>query len=323
MKPGRMLRLLRAPTHAALNRFRDRPAPAGPLQAFPGYASGELHLIRSAHCHRPAGESGFITDRLGVRTRVTSLWDGAQALSGKVTGLPIPADWHCEAVEWVGLLKAVRAARGQFVAMELGAGWGPWLVAGAKAASDAGITRLRLLGVEADPVHFGYLRQHFTDNGLDPEAHTLLNAAVGPEAGQARWPCVADPRNDWGLRPLDASGADYRGHPTSGMRDVTILGFADLLAREALWDLVHIDVQGGETELCRSAMALLGERARHVVIGTHSRVIDGALMALFLASGWALENEKPARMQYRAGAPTPEAMTVADGVQVWRNPRHT
>jgi hypothetical protein len=65
--------------------------------------------------------------------------------------------------------------------MEWGAGWAPWLVAGAKAAQHLGIDEWMLYGVEADPAHFKSMRQHFEDNGLLSGKHVLLQAAVGIE----------------------------------------------------------------------------------------------------------------------------------------------
>jgi FkbM family methyltransferase len=286
--------------------------PAVQLQLYPGHTAAEFSLIQRYFDRDPAAEPGFIVDRLGVRTRVASLWDGVAGLSGTVIPLPLEADFHAEAVEWIGVLKAVDTARKRFVAMELGAGWGPWLVAGATAARRRGITALRLLGVEADPVHFAAMQQHFRDNGIDPADHVLLHAAVGGGAGRARFPRSADARNDWGQRPdADARAAD--------MIEVDRVAIGDLIFREPVWDLVHIDVQGGEAELCRAAVELLGERVRWLVIGTHSRVIEGELVALLHAAGWQLENEKPARVVWNPAAATLEAMTTHDGTQVWRN----
>ena len=37
--------------------------------------------------------------------------------------------------------------------------------------------------------------------------------------------------------------------------------------------------------------------------------------------GWLLENEKPPRFAWQAGAPSLIAMTTQDGIQVWRNPK--
>lgn len=312
---------------ASLSRDGEGSASAGPeIQWYPGYASDDLRLFDDFTVEGQTAEPGFIRDFLGVRTRVGSMWTGVQHLSGQVLGIPVPADHHAEAVEWIGLLKSVASAGDRYVAMELGAGWGLWLVAGAAAARRRGIADIRLLAVEGDPDHFTFLEQHFRDNGLVPEQHRLYRAAVGPAAGRARWPKVGDPREDWGSRPLlpatNGEGGvqkDHLGRTFEAFIDVEFLPFGKLLRQEELWDLVHIDVQGTEVELCRSALDLLAARVRRLVIGTHSRKIDGELIELLHGEGWLLEHEKPTRM-ILLPPPTPLiGMTIVDGTQVWRN----
>ena len=220
-------------------------------------------------------------------------------------GRPVPHDLF-EAIEWVGLLKAVASAcEGRFAMMELGAGWGPWLAAGAVAARLRGLHDLRLLGVEADPGRFALMRQHFLDNDLDPDAHRLVCAAVGVEAGHARWPRIADPPNAAGARPVQESGgkldADDVAYMQGGLEDfidVEIVPLGDLLAEQEVWDLVHIDVQGWEAKLCAGCVEPLNRRVRWLIIGTHSRPIDGEVIAILHAAGWVLENEKPTRFRF-------------------------
>ena len=239
-------------------------------------------------------------------------------------GLPVPIDHiHAEAVEWIGLLKSVLAARNIFTAMELGAGWGPWIVAGAIAAQQLGIAAIHLTAVEADPGHFALMQDHLRDNGLDPAAHTLIQAAVGAEPGCARWRICADPAADWGSRPVtDAEAvADHTGRTLATWLDIDIVAFGDLLLRQAVWDLVHIDVQGWEADLCRSAPALLDNRVRWLIVGTHDPHLHGLVMHQMHAQGWQMENEKPPRMQWRSNATSLQDMNTLDGTQVWRNPR--
>lgn len=284
-------------------------------QIYAGYKPEELSLIREHFCLSPAPTEGFITDRLGVKTRGSSLWDQVQYLVGTVIPPPIPNDFHAEAIEWIGLLKSVRSARGKYVAMELGAGWGPWVVAGAFAARNAGIRNISLLAVEGDPGHFAFLRQHFIDNGWNPDQHILLQAAVGAQPGRARWPRV-EPRNSYGTRLLTGVEAQV-----ANTLELQVLSITDLLRQQARWDLVHVDVQGSEVEICKAGIAALNERAHWLVIGTHSRLIEGLLISLLMSAGWVLENEKPVIFGFQPNAPSVEALTRVDGTQVWRNPR--
>ncbi|WP_171892259.1 class I SAM-dependent methyltransferase [Mesorhizobium erdmanii] len=296
-------------------------------EIYAGYTAADLWVFDLFKDVRPVPKPGFVTDFLGTRTRTTSLWNIARQFDGQVFGRPVPHDLF-EAVEWIGLLKAVASARNGFAMMELGAGWGPWLVAGAVACSHLGIKDINLLGVEADPGRLELMRQHFIDNNLDPDAHSLLRAAVGTQAGHARWPRISDAANAGGGRPIrDNNGevnkddADYIPHAVDDYIDVDILPLRDLLTRRPVWDLVHIDVQGWEAELVSNAVETLNERAKWLVIGTHSRLLDGVLIGTLHRAGWVLENEKPTRFTFDAGKDSLELMAEVDGAQIWRNPR--
>src|SRR5438270_860236 len=99
--------------------------------------------------------------------------------------------------EWLGLLSAVEEASDTMVAVELGAGWGPWLVAAHVAARQRGIHDIHLIGVEACKEHADWMRQHFIDNDIEPDRHNLIYGAIGPEDGTAWFPMI-DPLTNWG-----------------------------------------------------------------------------------------------------------------------------
>lgn len=291
--------------------------------AFRGYSEEDVLLIESFAMQATSGSPGFITDFMGIKIRVENLWKSARELDGRVLGIPIPEDFHAEAIEWIGLLKSVKSAKNQYVAMELGAGIGPWLVAGAIAARRQGIRAIRLYGVEADPEHFQAMRQHFADNGIDPSLHQLYEGVAGVEDGTAYWPdSPVESREDWGNRPERAgSRATYRGFPGK-LRPIKSHSVAKLLCKERLWDLLHIDIQGDEVAICRSCLPELNRRVRRIVVGTHSRQIDGEMLVLLHNEKWILEREIPTKFAFRADAPSLEDMTITDGTQVWLNPRH-
>jgi FkbM family methyltransferase len=309
--------------------FQHQLVVASENNVYAGYSADDLAVFDHFSSANPKPTPGFITDFHGSRARISSLWDGVRHLDGQVMPKPIPGDYHAETAEWLGLLKAVLAAKDQFVAMELGAGIGPWLVAGTVAARLRGIRDIRLLGVEADAVRFGLLQQNLRDNDINLEEHTLICGGVGALAGKAKWPRVPDPRNDAGIRPIRKSAAregvleiedlQYMEGSVDDLVDVNVIAFDELLRSQPLWDLVHIDVQGTEVELCSSCLALMSKRVRYLVVGTHSRKLDGDLIALMFQAGWVLEHEKPTRFVFTRSANL-ERMTTADGIQVWRNP---
>jgi hypothetical protein len=96
-------------------------------------------------------EPGYVTDFVGSRVRTSSLSDEAKVRDGQLLGLPILRDSQARAIEWIGLLSSVSTADSRYRAMELGAGFGPWVVAGAKAASQRGISDIKLCAIEGGP----------------------------------------------------------------------------------------------------------------------------------------------------------------------------
>lgn len=202
-------------------------------------------------------------------------------------------------------------ARSRFVAVELGAGWGPWLVASAKAAQRAGIQDIHLAGVEGASSHYEFMLQHFRDNGFDPEAHLLFHAVAGVQDGVASFPKLDHPSANWGAE------ASYDKHEApEQFETVQSISIKTLLGKLPQVDLLHCDIQGAEGDVLTSAMDVLTDRVSRIVVGTHGRGIEARLMECFGTKKWVLEHESSCRfIQDDTGA----LQLVADGVQVWRN----
>jgi FkbM family methyltransferase len=274
------------------------PADESVLRAFAPYAG--------------PGTSGYITDFLGVRTR-TSFISSLSHHGGAVEGYPIPANFHATGLEWAGTLRAALEAVDELVAVELGAGWGPWLVTAAKAAERRGVRRARLVGVEGSRGHVAYMREHFADNGLDPAAHALVHGIAGPADGEAEFPVLADPAAEWGAAAVLASG---ERPPAGGATErVRTYSLDTLLKPFTVVDLVHIDIQGHEFEVVAAARDVLRQKVKRVVVGTHGRKIEEQLLNELPSRGWQLEAEEPCIYQQSAGA----MQLYIDGCQVWRN----
>lgn len=69
--------------------------------------------------------------------------------------------------------------------------------------------------------------------------------------------------------------------------------------------------------MVEQSIELLSEKVGYLVIGAHSRSIEGQLFDTLLGSGWILEIERPAILQIADGKP----LTQVDGVQGWKNPK--
>ncbi|HEY0203488.1 MAG TPA: FkbM family methyltransferase [Acetobacteraceae bacterium] len=304
--------------------FRQRtqvpPAPAND-QVYAGYAPHQLGVFEHFPPYAGPGSPSFVTNFLGVRVR-TSFSTPLHAFDGYVEGYPVPVGGvQGETAEFIGTLRSVLDAGDRYALLECGAGYGPWMAMAAAAAGQRGISDLRLYGIEGDAGHYKFMSEHLDDNGVGPESRTLIHGAVGAVAGTARWAVVDNAADVYGGRPMEDGPTDYHGTPQSRLIEVEVHSINDLLQREPVWDLVHVDIQGGEGALCRAGIEAMNQRVRRVVIGTHSRALDGEVMSVFHAADWVLENEKPTIMVWREGAPTLETMARVDGVQVWRNPR--
>ncbi len=282
--------------------------PNGPI----GTATDD-DVIAAFEPYRGLGTPGFITDFLGVKTRVEFV-RGLAPWDGRVEEIPVPGNFHAPTFEWAGVLRAVLDATDRFVAVELGAGWGPWLVAAATAVGRRGITDVRLVGVEAAATHYEFLRQHFVDNGLDPNRHRLLHGAATAEDGFVEFPDLSE-ASDYGST-LHVGDALYHGGRRASATRVPGYSLATLLAPLEAVDLVHIDIQGSEGDVVGAARVVLKAKVRRLVVGTHSRAVEHRLLEELSGDGWVLETDRACRY-----APHEGGLGLAeDGCQVWRNP---
>jgi hypothetical protein len=231
-----------------------------------------------------------------------------------VEGPPIPANWHADMAEFGGALRAVDLAGPTFTMIELGCGWGCWMNITGAAARQAGKTPY-LMGVEADESHIGFASESLSTNGFSNDQFKLFRGIAAASSGRALFPLQSG--GHWGLSPIfGVSAQQEQDMLASGKYEaLDTVALSDIIGSRTL-DLLHMDIQGGETELVRSCLDVLRERVAYIVIGTHSREIEGELFKLLSSQGhWALEIERPAilHVKYNAFA------TYIDGVQAWRN----
>jgi len=262
--------------------------------------------------------SGFqVSDFLGGLTR-TSFFAGLVASRGLTlqtydyVDAPYP-EFDDDYFLWIDLLEAVMAAENELTIVELGAGYGEWLVRAYLAAyRRRPDLRINLIGVEAEPTHFEWMRQHFVDNGLDPAQHHLIEAAVDEKEGTVEF-YVGDP-DGWYGQEIVREATRMGNVATRQVRAVTL---GHILKTRERVDLIHLDVQGAELAILRTGMDDLNSKVKRVQIGTHSRSIEQGLRDLFWRDGWFNLND------YASGSTeqTPWGeITFVDGVQTWVNP---
>ena len=260
---------------------------------------------------------GYLTNFLGVVIDPKFLPGILGGREGEVESIPIPANWHSDIAEWGGALRAVDLARGNFTVVEFGCGWGCWMNNTGAAARRAGLA-VRMAGVESDAGHIQLAREACAANGFDPTQIELYRGVAAASPGVALFPRQDRAGVSWGLEPIPgASDEGRQAARRSGAYDeVPMAPLDQVCAPYARVDLLHMNIQGGEADLIGGALATLHAKVAYLVVGTHSRGIEGRLFETLTREGWRLEIERPCILHLHAGGMS----TVVDGVQGWRNP---
>ena len=309
------------------------PDSAHENEVYRGYNQRDIERTATYANAEGSTKAGFVTDFLGIRTSVAVLPYVAHLSGQRVSGLPFPDDsMHADGIEYAALSFAVDgAASGCFTAMELGAGWGPWLAASGVLAKRRGIAEVRLVGVEADSGRYEFMFEHLHENGLRPLSRESLTTVDGVTCdlrlGAAWWenstlyfPVVDSANDHGGAVSQTRSSQDYRGLQLDH-REVQAFSVPELLDHYLAVDFLHVDIQGSEGDLITRCLDSLNRCVKHMFIGTHNRKIEGDLIDLLMRNGWDLLNEKPCRFDPLIDRPTLTGKTTRDGAQFWVNQR--
>jgi FkbM family methyltransferase len=276
-----------------------------------------LKIIRSYENPARIAKENHVVNFMGVAMNLKFMpfFAGREAW---VEDAPIPANWHADMAEFGAALRAVDLARGQFRMIELGCGWGCWMNITGVAAKSRGLD-IRVIGLEGDQGHIEFAREALATNGIAPSEYRLLRGIAGAKRGSALFPKQDRPGDSWGSDPVfDNASPAWETAWSSGMYDeLPVISLDEVIAEEARIDLLHMDIQGGEGDLIHDSLETLSAKVAYMLVGTHSRVLEGAIVSNLLAAGWILEVERPAVIVLSDAGPT----TVVDGVQAWRNPR--
>ncbi len=258
-----------------------------------------------------------LTNFLGVRIDPKFFPTILQGRQGQVEDIPIPANWHADIAEWGAALRAVDLARGTFTVIELGCGWGCWMNNTGVAARRAGLD-VHLIGIEGDETHVAFAREAYAANGFGSHQVTLRRGIAAPTSGSALFPRQEQGGVQWGLEPIfGATDEQRRSARQSGHYDeLPMVALGEIAAPHRRIDLLHIDIQGGEADFIAGCLPVCAEKVAYILVGTHSRQIEGRIMDTLLQAGWKLEIERPAIFSLDGGMP----QITVDGVQGWRNP---
>ena len=222
-----------------------------------------------------------------------------------------------EYFEWIALLTSIAHARGRFCMAELGAGWGRWIASAAVLCRQRKI-ECSFIGVEAEPSRFELMKMVLRDNGVNPDDHDLLQAAVAERNGEVLLTGLEAARDLYGHKTIRADEVTmYQNAPGYEIRRVPAYSLETICVHHEYVDLIDIDVQGAEYDSLAPAFDVLDWKVGMVHIGTHSRKIERSLKSVFRAHGWLNAFSYPchSETETRFGR-----VTFVDGVQTWVNP---
>ena len=183
-----------------------------------------------------------------------------------------------------------------FTMLELGAGYGPWLVTAHRARQIHGEQSIRLVGVEMVGQHVEWMHDHFANNGIDAREHRLIEAAVSETDGEVLYRPEENPWLDFGqsvTRRYAAPGTDAVGGKrpiveTTGQVRVPAIGLSGLLRDLGRVDLMHADMQGEEGRVFPATIEELNRHVARLIVATHSRSIHRRLRRLLSRAGWEI-----------------------------------
>jgi hypothetical protein len=293
--------------------------------------------------------SGYAVDFLGILIDGKFIWNETGPFGGHhvSTSRPTVANYGEGWFEVADWLASARDARGRYVAVSLGAAFGPHLVGAWKAVQALNPLPTLLVAVEPVPENCTWMRSHMATNGVDPDDHWIIQAAIAADnqpvlfpvgaPGSGRNSCVeinAEPFRQTAMDLLRRDGACERVlenillHNSTGI--VRELGFGltaeikfvsavtlrDVLAPIERVDLLEVDIQRSESEIFSPAMDLVSRKVRRVHIGTHGSDVHDMQRALFARAGWEIVfNYGPGKHVTPRGP-----LDIGDGILTARNP---
>lgn len=256
------------------------------------------------------------TNFLGTRIPPQVYPPKLNALKGRVEPPPNPGNWHADIAEWASALRAVRQSSDTFRIIELGCGWGCWLTNTGVAARNID-RKVDLIGIEGNFNHIENARATLQANGFTDADYTLFHGIAAPREGTALFPSPQAEKDLWDGEAIFYPDEETlaRARADDAVQVLECYPLARLSDGKRV-DLLHIDIQGAETDYVEGNMGDMNKLVARVLIGTHSRSIEGRLIDMFEAAGWYMEMERPALTPIKAG----RARTTIDGVQMWANP---
>lgn len=258
--------------------------------------------------------SGFMKNYLGAEIMKEVIppifW-----IDGHIEGAPIPGNWHACHLEWASVIHAIRNSKKNPVIIELGCGWGCWMLNSAYIAMKLNKGIANVIGVDGDSsmLEFGEKTFHHNIKNLNLQnvTYKFINGLVGSGVGEAGFESQ-DGDISYGLRPSETAKKE---NVVPWVELCSISKFSEV-------SLMHIDVQGYEIDFLHKNLVEINRNIKRLIIGTHSRIIEGEVIKLLAANGWLLLAERPCVFNLPKESfdlSSTVDYTTIDGLQYWVN----
>jgi hypothetical protein len=302
---------------------------------------------------------GYRVDFLGTMTdlRFEALWgiDPASAPGDyRETATPFigdsadgNAEFWFESADWV---LAATEAQGSFVMVTLGASFGYQAVGSYRALQLVNAMPCKLVAVDPVPENIEMTKRHFLDNGLDPDDHWLIQAAISDRNEPVFFPIGAPGtgvQNCVGTNAMEAREAYVRqlidqGRAEESLRSILLNNSTGLTAdlvpgRNFLADIklvsavtlndilgpfdrvdyLEADIQQSEIIVFPPFIDLLKRKVRRIHLGTHGNEVHRSLHNLFVEGGWDVVFSYEPDSTHESALGT---FKTNDGVLTVRNP---
>lgn len=265
------------------------------------------------------------------------------------------AEFWFESADWI---LAALDGRDSFVMVTLGACFGYQAVGSYHALQMINPMPCKLVAIDPIPQNIEWTKRHFQHNGIDPDRHWIVEAAISDSNEPVYFPigapgsgiqnCVstntrearadyaaqliAEGRAEAALRGLLLSNTTgltkdlLPGNPNflAEIRPVSALTLGDILRPFDCIDFLEADIQQSEIVVFPPFMDLLKRKVRRIHLGTHGMEVHQSLRDQFAANGWELIFDFAPDSTHRVlSLGEWKAFSTNDGVLTVRNPRLT
>lgn len=229
------------------------------------------------------------------------------------------AEFWFESADWI---LAALDGRDSFVMVTLGACFGYQAVSAYRALQMLNPMPCKLVAIDPIPQNIEWTKCHFRDNGIDPDEHWIIEAAISDSNEPVFFPigapgsgiqnCVStntrEAREAYARQLISEGQAEaaLRGlllSNTTGItkdllpgnekflaeiRPVSSVTLNDILGPFERVDFLEADIQQSEIVVFPPFMDLLKRKVRRIHLGTHGADVHRALRDQFVANGWEL-----------------------------------